>query len=64
VLDPAHPDLVGDVATALDAYVFVAGAALIKTVIVGGETVVAEGQHKLHDTITARYRKTIARLTA
>jgi formiminoglutamate deiminase len=64
VLDTAHPDLVGDVATALDAYVFVAGAALIKTVIVGGETVVAEGQHKLHDTITARYRKTITRLSA
>jgi formimidoylglutamate deiminase len=64
VLDAAHPDLVGGVATALDAYVFVAGAALIKTVIVGGETVVADGQHKLHDPITARYRKTIARLTA
>jgi formimidoylglutamate deiminase len=64
VLDPAHPDLSGGVATALDAYVFVAGAALIETVIVGGETVVAEGQHKHRDRITACYRKTIARLSA
>jgi formiminoglutamate deiminase len=64
VLDPAHPDLADGTATALDSYVFVAGSALIQTVIVGGETVVSERQHKLHDTITARYRKTIARLTA
>jgi formiminoglutamate deiminase len=64
MLDPAHPDLAGGTATALDSYVFVAGSALIQTVIVGGETVVAERQHKLHDTITARYRKTIARLAA
>jgi formiminoglutamate deiminase len=64
VLDPAHPDLSGGIVTALDAYVFVAGAAVIKTVIVGGETVVADGQHKHHDSIAARYGKTIARLTA
>jgi formiminoglutamate deiminase len=64
VLDPAHPDLAGGIATALDSYVFVAGSALIQTVIVGGEAIVAERRHKLHDTITARYRKTIARLTA
>jgi formiminoglutamate deiminase len=64
LLDPAHPDLSGSVATALDAYVFVAGAALIKTVIVGGETVVTEGRHKLRDRIAARYRKTIERLSA
>src|SRR5882757_3563454 len=31
VLNPAHPDLSGSTATALDAYVFVAGAALINT---------------------------------
>ncbi|MEN3381027.1 MAG: formimidoylglutamate deiminase [Hyphomicrobiales bacterium] len=64
LLDPAHPDLSGSVATALDAYVFVAGTALIKTVIVGGETVVTEGRHKLRDRIAARYRKTIERLSA
>jgi formimidoylglutamate deiminase len=64
VLDAALPDLSGGTVTALDAYVFVAGAVLIKTVIVGGETVVVDGQHKHHDSIAARYSKTIARLTA
>jgi formiminoglutamate deiminase len=64
VLDPAHPDLSGSTATALDAYVFVAGAALINSVIVGGETVVAQGQHKHRDRITARYRRTLRHLVA
>jgi formimidoylglutamate deiminase len=63
-LDPAHPDLASGTATALDSYVFVAGSALVQTVIVGGETVVSDRQHKLHDAITARYRKIIARLAA
>ena len=48
----------------LDAYVFVAGEKLVRHTIVGGELVVADGRHTRHDAITARYRKTIARLTA
>jgi cytosine/adenosine deaminase-related metal-dependent hydrolase len=63
VLDAAHPD-VSSVEGALDAYVFVAGATLVKHTIVGGETVVADSRHKRHDAITARYRKTMERLTA
>ena len=51
-------------ATALDAYVFVAGEALVKDVMVGGEVVVADGRHKRHDAIAARYRKTIKRLSS
>ena len=39
------------VETALDAYVFVAGEALVKDVMVGGEVVVADGRHKRHDAI-------------
>jgi formiminoglutamate deiminase len=64
VLDPDHPDLAGGQHTWLDAYVFVAGRALIKTVMVGGETVVQDGHHKHRDAITQRYRKVVARLAA
>jgi formiminoglutamate deiminase len=64
VLDAGHPDLAGGQHTWLDAYVFVAGRALIKTVMVGGETVVQDGHHKRRDAITARYRKVVARLAA
>jgi formiminoglutamate deiminase len=62
VLDVAHPD-VADAAGALDSYVFVAGAALVKSVMVGGHIAVAEGRHGQHDAITARYRETIRRLS-
>jgi formiminoglutamate deiminase len=64
VLDADHPDLADGQYTWLDAYVFVAGRALIKTVMVGGETVVSDGHHKHRDAITARYRKVVARLAA
>ena len=64
VLDASHPDLAGGQHTWLDAYVFVAGRALIKSVIVGGEAVVSDGQHTRRDAITARYRKAVARLAA
>ncbi|MEA2930733.1 MAG: formimidoylglutamate deiminase, partial [Hyphomicrobiales bacterium] len=64
VLDPAHPDLAGGQHTWLDAYVFVAGRALISTVIAGGEMVVSDGRHAHRDPITARYRKVLARLAA
>src|SRR6185503_12548028 len=61
VLDAEHPD-VKSVDNVLDTYVFVAGEALVKRVMVGGEAVVADGRHKQHDAIVERYRKTIARL--
>jgi cytosine/adenosine deaminase-related metal-dependent hydrolase len=63
LLDAEHPD-VTNVNTALDAYVFVAGEALVKAVMVGGEIVVANGAHRARDAITTRYRKTIARLAS
>jgi formiminoglutamate deiminase len=62
VLDAEHPDLTG-VDTALDAYVFVAGGALDRTVMVGGDVVVADGRHRQHDQIAARYRTTIERIS-
>jgi formimidoylglutamate deiminase len=63
VLDAAHPDLAarsGDLW--LDAWVFVAGKPLVKTVLVGGETVVVEGRHLHHEMIAARYRRTISQI--
>lgn len=63
VLDAAHPDLAGRSRDLwLDAWVFVAGRALVKSVLVGGEAVVAEGRHLRHDMIAARYRRTLTRL--
>jgi formimidoylglutamate deiminase len=64
VLDAGHADMTGGTATALDAYVFVAGAALVSDVVVGGEIVVSGGRHMSHDSITARYRQTMQRLAA
>ena len=62
VLDAEHPD-VTSVETALDAYVFSAGKALISSVMVGGKSVVSAGRHAQHDGITARYHKTVERLS-
>ncbi|WP_230530633.1 formimidoylglutamate deiminase [Microvirga roseola] len=65
VLDAAHPDLAalaGD--RWLDAYVFVAGKAVVDTVIVGGSSVVSGGRHCSRDSIAARFARTIARLLA
>ena len=64
VFDAAHPDLAGGVHTWLDAYVFVAGSTLIRTVIVGGEAVVQDGRHMRRDAITARYRRVVARMAS
>ena len=64
VLDASHPDLAGGERTWLDAYVFVAGRTLIKSVMAGGEIVVQDGVHRLRENITTRYRKAIARITA
>ncbi len=63
VLDAAHPDLAGRRGDLwLDAFVFVAGQRLVKSVLIGGESVVVEGRHLRHEMIAARYRRTITRL--
>ena len=57
LLDADHPDLAarhGD--TWLDAWIFVAGRAAVTTVLVGGETVVDAGRHRLRPAIEARYK--------
>jgi cytosine/adenosine deaminase-related metal-dependent hydrolase len=63
VLDAEHADVAG-VDGALDAYVFVTGEALVKSVMVGGEIIVADRRHRQRDAIAARYRETIRRLSA
>ena len=65
VLDAEHPDLAmaeGD--RWLDAWIFVAGRAAVKTVIVGGERVVTDGRHRAREGIVARYKATLARIMA
>jgi cytosine/adenosine deaminase-related metal-dependent hydrolase len=63
-LDDTHPDMADGTATALDKYIFVAGSALVKNVMVGGDLVVTDGTHKRRDPITMRYRKTMEKLLA
>jgi formiminoglutamate deiminase len=63
VLDDNHPDLVSARDDArLDAWVFVAGRAALRSVFVDGRQVVAEGRHHDRDAIGERYRATLARL--
>jgi formimidoylglutamate deiminase len=63
VLNAEHPDLTGRRDDAwLDAYVFVAGAKLVRTVLVGGATVVSDGRHRARPAIEQRYRKAVTRL--
>jgi formimidoylglutamate deiminase len=62
ILDADHPDLAGGPDHWLDAFLFVGGRRLIRTVIAGGEIVVEDGRHRQHDRISAAYRRTIARL--
>jgi formimidoylglutamate deiminase len=63
VLDTDHPDLAGLApAQWLDGWIFVAGPRLVRTVIVGGRTVVAEGRHLQQEPITARWRAAVERL--
>jgi formiminoglutamate deiminase len=63
LLDADHPDLAarhGD--TWLDAWIFVAGRAAVTTVLVGGETVVDAGRHRLRPAIEARYKAVASKL--
>jgi formimidoylglutamate deiminase len=64
-LDSNHPSFaaVHDDAV-IDAFVFAADNAAITTVYSGGVPVVREGRHIARDTIAARYRKTVSRLSA
>jgi formimidoylglutamate deiminase len=65
LLDPDHPDLAsrqGD--QWLDAWIFTAGRAAVKTVLAGGETVAEAGRHKMRPTIEARYKAVQTKLAA
>lgn len=46
----------------LDAWIFVAGRAAVKDVIVGGDLVVEAGRHRNRDAITSRYLAAVTRL--
>ena len=63
VLDAAHPafSAVHDDGW-LDAYVFTAGSGAVDQVLVAGQTLVSAGRHREREAITARYRRTLARL--
>ncbi len=65
LLDPEYPDLAcgrGD--RWLDAWIFVAGRAAVKAVLIGGKAAVDDGRHILRPAIEARYRKAVATLRA
>jgi formiminoglutamate deiminase len=62
ILDADHPDLAIGSEHWLDSFLFVGGKRLIDSVIAGGEIVVEDGRHRLHEAISAAYRRTIARL--
>lgn len=65
LLDDDHPDLAaGHGDRWLDAWIFVAGRGAVKTVLVGGATVVEAGRHTLRATIAARYKAVVAKLAA
>jgi cytosine/adenosine deaminase-related metal-dependent hydrolase len=62
-LDQDNPDLAarnGD--RWLDAWIFVAGRAAVKTVLVGGEPLVEAGRHTARPRIEARYKEVVAKL--
>lgn len=70
VLDPDHPSLCGpslcghEGDALLDALVFANHGNPVRDVVVGGRRVVAAGRHPAEETVAARYRRTVARLTA
>jgi formimidoylglutamate deiminase len=64
LLDENHADLAarrGD--QWLDAWIFVGGRAAVRTVLVGGATVVEAGRHTMRYVIEARYRAVVAGVT-
>lgn len=65
VLAADHPDLAcADGDRWLDAWIFVAGTAAVKSVIAGGALVVTNGQHRDREAITASYTSALKRLIA
>ena len=65
LLDDDHPDLTArDGDHWLDAWIFVAGRSAVKTVLVGGVTVVEAGRHTLRKPIAARFKAVVAKLAA
>jgi formiminoglutamate deiminase len=64
LLDSSHPALAVGSSHWLDAWIFVAGRAAVKTVFVGGEKVVDNGHHSRREAITKQYVSVIARLIA
>lgn len=65
VLDAADPALTGgDHTTLLDRYIVSGGRHALRDVYAGGERVVAVGRHRLRDPVAARFRATLAKLTA
>lgn len=64
LLDESHADLTTRRDDQwLDAWIFTAGRAAVKTVLVGGATVVEAGRHKTRPAIEARYRAMVAAIT-
>ena len=62
LLDGEHPDLAsrrGD--QWLDAWIFVAGRAAVKSVLVGGDVVVEAGRHRMRPAIEGRYKSVVDR---
>jgi formimidoylglutamate deiminase len=65
LLDQSHADLAGKRDDQwLDAWIFTAGRAAVKTVLAGGATVVEAGHHKMRPAIEARYRAAVAGITS
>ncbi len=63
VLDSNHPLLAGrSPATMLDSYVFAAGAAAVRDVMVGGRFVIEDGAHRDEAAIVERARRTGERI--
>lgn len=63
VLDDAAPLMAGrDAGNALDTFVFVGNANLVRHVMVAGEWVVRDGRHRDGENIASRYREAIARI--
>ena len=63
LLDPDHPDMANrDGDRWLDAWIFTAGRAAVKTVLVGGNTLVEDGRHAGRPAIEARYKNALKTL--
>lgn len=63
LLDDDHPDLAGASGDRwLDAWIFVAGRAAVRDVLVGGDRVVIQGRHRDRESVTRRYVAVVRRL--